>query len=84
MTAFSISSKVASLPSNLVIYCYIRGFDGISLVTETKETGINGFHFNIVGIFFFDSPGQSAEICSAFSGRTIGINCYFNHDDSPP
>ena len=50
-------------------------------MTKSKETGINGFHFYIIGIFLFDFPGQSAEIGSPFSGRAVGINCYLHHDD---
>jgi len=67
-----------------VINSYIRWLDVISLMTETKKTGIDRFHLNIIRIFFFDLPGQSTEICSTFAGRTVGINCYFNHNKSSP
>jgi len=68
----------------LVINSYVRGLDCISLMTESQETGIDGFHFHFIRIFFFDFPGQSTEIGSPFSRRTVGVNCYFNHDNSPP
>ncbi len=63
-----------------VVNSYIRGFNGISLMTKPKQTGINRFHFYIIGIFLFDFHGQSTEIGSPFSGRAIGINCYLDHD----
>jgi len=53
-------------------------------MTKPKKTGIYGFYFYIIGIFFFDLPGQSTEIGSPFSGRPIRVNYYFNHDNSPP
>jgi hypothetical protein len=54
-----------------VVHSYVRRFDSLSFVTEPQETGIDGLYFNIIRIFFFDSPGQSAEIGSPFPGRTI-------------
>jgi hypothetical protein len=53
-------------------------------MAEAKETGINGFHFNIIGIFFFDFPGQSTEIGSPLSGGPVGVDCYFDHSNLPP
>ncbi len=53
-------------------------------MTKTKETGIDRFHFYIFGIFFFDFPGQSTEIGSPLSGGSIGIDCYFYQNNSPP
>jgi hypothetical protein len=54
-----------------VVHSDVRRLDGLAFVTETKETGINGFYFNIIRIFFFDFPGQSTEIGSPFPGWAI-------------
>jgi hypothetical protein len=67
-----------------VVNGYVRGLDSLSFMAEAKETGINGFHFDIIRIFFFDSPGQSTEISSPLSGGSIGIDRYFDHNNSPP
>jgi hypothetical protein len=69
---------------DFVINRNVGWLDWIVLMTETQESGIHGRHFNLIRKFFFDPPGQSAEIGSPFSGRTVGINCYLNHDHSPP
>jgi hypothetical protein len=49
-------------------------------MTKAEETGINGFHFYIIGVFFFDFPGQSAEVGSMFAGRAVGINSDLHHE----
>jgi hypothetical protein len=69
---------------NFVINRNVGWLDRIVLMTKTKEPGINRLNFYLIWIFFFDPPGQSAQICSTFSGRTVRINCYLNHDLSPP
>jgi hypothetical protein len=48
-------------------------------MAKAKETGINRFNFNIIRIFILDFPGQSTEVDSTFSGRTIGIYRDFDH-----
>jgi hypothetical protein len=50
-------------------------------MAEAKETGINGFHFNSIGIFFFDFPGQSTEIGSPLSSGPVGVDRYSNHNN---
>jgi hypothetical protein len=69
---------------HFVINRNVWWLDRIVLMTKTKETGINSFHFNLIRIFLFDSPGQSTEIRSPLSSRPIGIDCYFNHVNTPP
>jgi len=53
-------------------------------MTETEQPGIDGFNFHVIGIFFFDFPGQSTEIRSTLPRRSVGINCYFDHNNLPP
>jgi hypothetical protein len=67
-----------------VVNRYIRRLDRIVLMTEAQEPGIDGCNFDLIRIFFFDSPGQSAEIRSTLSSRPIGIDRNLNHDYSAP
>jgi hypothetical protein len=53
-------------------------------MTKSKEARIYYLYFHIIGVFIFDFPGQRAEPCSTFAGRTVRINFYFNHNSLPP
>jgi hypothetical protein len=66
-----------------IVHGYVGGFHGISSLPKAKETGIDSFYFDFIGIFFFDFPGQSTEIASPLSRGPIGKDRNFDHNNSP-